>query len=124
MNIIDSSAWLEFFTGGKNAGTYKEVIRQTEKLVIPTIILYEVYKKITMERDEDTALKYVGNMKNAKIADLDTHLAILAASISKEHKLALADSIILATAQKYGATIWTQDADFQGLPDVKYFPKQ
>ena len=123
MNLLDSSAWIEFFIGGKNAETFKNIIRQTDQLIVPTIVLYEVCKKFLLEWDKDGALESVSFMKRGIVIDLDLELSINAATFSKEKKLAMADSIILATAQKYGATIWTQDSDFQHLKGVKYFKK-
>jgi predicted nucleic acid-binding protein len=123
MNIIDSSAWIEFFVGGKNASHFKEIIAKRDKLIIPAITLYEVSKKFLTELGEEAAMECIAFMTTAKVIDLDIEISINAAKISKENKLAMADSIIMATAQKYEANIWTQDADFKGLPNVKYFPK-
>jgi len=124
MNLFDSSAWLEFFVGGNNAEKFKEMLIKPDRMIVPTIVIYEVFKKIMKERDEETALKYAGIMQRGNIVDLDIELSIFAATISKEHKLAMADSIILATAQQHNATVWTLDADFKGLPNVKYFSKK
>ena len=124
MNILDSSAWIEFFTGGKNTENFKEIIRKTDQLIVPTVTLYEVCKKFFMERGKEAALECMAFMKKGNVVDLDMELSILAASISKERKLAMADSIILATAQQYDATIWTMDTDFKGMPNVKYFAKK
>jgi toxin FitB len=124
MNLIDTSAWLEFFTDGKNAGHFQQAIMDTNKLIVPTIVFYEVFKKMLTEKSEGAALEYVAPMTMGKIVDLNLETSLLAGKISRENRLAMADSIILATAQKHGATIWTQDADFKGLPGVKYFPKK
>lgn len=124
MNILDSSAWLEFFVGGNNASKFTSSLERTYQLLVPTIVIYEVFKKILKERGEEVALNYVGVMKQGKVVDLDIELSVLAATLSKENRLAMADSIILATAQRYNAMLWTQDADFKGLPGVKYFPKK
>jgi toxin FitB len=123
MNLVDTSAWLEFFTGGKNAAHYQNVITDTDNLIVPTIVMYEVFKKMCMERSEGEALEYIGHMTLGRVCDLDLETSLLAAKISKERRLAMADSIIYATAQKNGAIIWTQDVDFKNLPEVKYFPK-
>jgi predicted nucleic acid-binding protein len=124
MNLVDTSAWLEFFTGGKNAAHFQPAITDTRKLLIPTIVLYEVFKKLLKEQSEGAALEYIGHMTTGNIADLDMEISLLAGKISKERRLAMADSIILATAQKHSATVWTQDADFKDIPGVKYFPKK
>lgn len=123
MNIVDSSAWLEFFAGTKHGERFSSIIKNTKSLLVPTIILYEVFKKILIEKNEDTALKIVAHMKLGKIVDLDLDMALSAGAISMHTKLPLADSIILATSEKYSAALWTLDADFKGLPRVKYFAK-
>lgn len=124
MNIVDTSAWLEFFTGGKNAENFQSAITNKEKLIVPTIVFYEVFKKMLTEKPHGAALEYIGHMTMGTIVNLNLELSLLAGKTSKANHLAMADSIILATAQKYGATIWTQDSDFKDLPNVKYFPKK
>ncbi|MCR1795934.1 type II toxin-antitoxin system VapC family toxin, partial [Leptospira sp. id769339] len=86
--------------------------------------LYEVFKKIYIERDEDSALRVIAHMQQGTVIDLDASISIYAAKLSKDHKIPMADSIILATARKYNAILWTQDEDFIGLDGVKYFPKK
>jgi predicted nucleic acid-binding protein len=123
MNIVDSSAWLEYFTGSRNARHFAGAIENTEALLVPAVTLYEVFKKILAERSEDMALKIVAHMKAGQVIDLDLEIALMAAKLSHVNSLPMADSIILATARKYRATVWTQDADFKGLEGVKYFKK-
>lgn len=124
MNVVDSSAWLEYFAGTKNAANFTKAIENTKSLIVPTITLQEVFKKLLREVGETEALKAVAHMRLGEVIDLDIELALRAASLSYEHKLPLADSIIFATAQEYNATLWTQDIDFKGLPGVKYFAKK
>jgi toxin FitB len=124
MNVVDSSGWIEFFTNGSNAGSFAPPIRDTDNLIIPSICIYEVFKRVLLELDEDEALKTIGQMSLGEIVDLDRNIAIHAARISLEFKLAMADSIILATARANDATLWTQDEHFKGLEDVKYFGKK
>ncbi|MCR1795663.1 type II toxin-antitoxin system VapC family toxin [Leptospira sp. WS58.C1] len=124
MNIVDSSGWLEYFAGTKRSDLFSEAIEKTDKLLIPTISLYEVFKKIYIERDEDSALRVIAHMQQGTVIDLDASISIYAAKLSKDHKIPMADSIILATARKYNAILWTQDEDFIGLDGVKYFPKK
>jgi predicted nucleic acid-binding protein len=124
MNVVDSSAWIEFFTNGSNASVFAPPIRDTDHLIIPSICLYEVFKRVLLNLDEDEALKTIGQMSLGEIVDLDRDIAIHAARISFELKLAMADSIILATARANDAILWTQDEHFKGLEDVKYFGKQ
>jgi predicted nucleic acid-binding protein len=124
VNVVDSSAWLEYFADGPNAGFFAPAIEATEELIVPSIALLEVFRRILMQRTESDALQAVAVMRMGKIVDLDSALALSAAEIGVTNKLPLADSIILATARRFDATVWTQDADFDGLPGVKYRAKQ
>ena len=120
MNVIDSSAWLEYFGDGPNAGEFADAIADTEHLIVPTITLFEVFKRIRVQRDLDAALYAVAHMQCGRVIDLDVHLAIAAAELSAESGLPMADSVILATARREGATLWTQDRDFEGMEGVEY----
>jgi len=122
-HVVDSSAWLEYFAEGPNAPHFAAAIEATESLVVPTITLLEVFKRIRQQRDESVALRYVALMQQSTVVDLDAALALRAAALGVRHKLPLADSIVYATAQAAGATLWTQDADFDGLPGVEFFAK-
>lgn len=125
MNIVDSSGWLEYFAATRNAGNFTKVIENAKSLIVPTIILYEVFKKLLTEKGKDDALFFVSHiMKSGKVVDLDLDIALRAAKLSKDNGLPMADSVILATAQKYNATVWTQDADFKKFQGVKYFSKK
>ena len=123
MNVVDSSAWLSYFAGDKNAGAFARPIEDLDELLVPSITVAEVFKCIMRQRDEDSALEAVAHMEQGKVVPLDSSLAIDAAVYGLNNKLPLADSIIYATAKKFGAVIWTQDADLKALPDVKYYPK-
>ena len=120
MNLVDSSAWLEYLADGPNAGYFASAIEAPDDLIVPTISLYEVFKRVLQQRSESDALQAVALMGQGEVVDLDGALALTAARLGVDSKLPLADSIILATARRYGATLWTQDADFDGLPDVRY----
>jgi len=124
MNIVDSSAWLSYFSGDENSSIFLRPIEKIDKLLVPSIILTEVFKCILRQRDEDVALEAIAHMKQGKVIPLDGLLAINAAQYGIDLKLPLADSIIYATAQKYEAILWTQDADFKSLDSVKYFSKK
>ena len=124
MNVVDSSAWIEFFTGGPNAKFFEPPILNRSELVVPTIILLEVYKHIRRHQGRDEALKAVAGMKQGEVQDLDERLALYAAEIGVEYGLPLADSVILATARLHEATLWTQDADFEGVDDVRFKRKK
>ena len=123
MNVVDSSAWLCYFAGDKNAVSFAKPIESLEELLVPSITIAEVFKSILRQRDEGSAISAIAHMEQGEVVVLDNGLAVDAACIGIEYKLPLADSIIYATAQKYGAVLWTQDSDFKGLEGVKYYPK-
>ena len=124
MNVVDSSGWIEYFVNGRNADFFNSPIRDTDNLLVPTICLYEVFKRILLELGEDEALQVTGIMSLGTVVELNRDIAIHAANISLELKLAMADSIILATARANNATLWTQDEHFKGLEGVKYIKKK
>ena len=123
MNIVDSSGWLEYYANGKNAEIFEPIITAVDKLLVPTITLYEVFKKVLQQRDETQALRAIAIMQQGTIIELTNSIAINAAKISVENKLPMADSIILTTARQYDATLWTQDEDFEKIVGVKYIKK-
>ena len=120
MNVVDSSAWLEYLAGGPNSAFFAGAIENTTELIVPTISLYEVFKRIVQQRSENEALQVVAVMQQGKIAEMDPRTALSAARISVDNKLPLADSVMLATARLNNAVLWTQDSHFEGLPNVKY----
>ena len=124
MNVIDSSGWLEYFADGPNAGFFAQAVEDPERQLVPTISLYEVFKRVLQQTDEGAALQAVVTMQQGKVIDLNQPLALRAALISAQLKLPMADSIILATARSYGATLWTQDVDFEHVDGVRYVRKQ
>jgi len=125
LNIVDSSGWLEYFADTKRAPLFSKAIEDTNKLIVPVITIYEVFKKLLLSVDEDLALTAVAHMQMGKVIDLDQDLAMTAAKISFENQVPMADSIIWATAIKYKATLWTQDEDFRvfARKHLKYFSK-
>lgn len=120
MNVVDSSAWLEYFAGGPNAGHFAAAIENTEELIVPVLTLYEVFKRVVQQAGETSALTAVTAMQQGQVVNLDAALAIGAAKLGADLGLPLADSIILATARRNGAVLWTQDGDFEGLDGVEY----
>ena len=124
MNVVDSSGWLEYFGEGQNAGFFVPPIEKIDQLIVPTICMYEVFKRLSNLVSEDEALRAVGVMSLGQVVELNRQLALNAAKISRELKLALADSIILATARANNATLWTQDEHFKNLDGVKYIEKK
>ncbi len=123
MNVVDSSAWLAYFADEPSADFFAEAIEDIELLIVPAICIYEVFKVILREKGEDQALLAIAAMQQGKVVDLDADLAIEAAAIGTEEKLALADSIIYTIAQRNAATLWTQDAHFSGKLGVQYIKK-
>lgn len=123
MNVVDSSAWLEFFAGGANAARFAPPIESPDRLVVPSITILEVFKRILQQRNENAGLRAIAAMRQGRVVDLDADLALAAAKLGYDLKLPLANSVILATARKYEAVLWTQDADFEGLENVRYFAK-
>ena len=124
MNVVDSSAWLEYFADGPNASYFAPAVEAVDELVVPTITLLEVFKRMRQQRGRTAAYRAVAQMRLGRVVNLDRKLAIAAARVSIERKLAVADSIVLATAEASAATLWTQDADFDGMKSVRYRPKQ
>lgn len=120
MNVVDSSAWLEYFADGPNASFFAEPVEDIDALVVPTLSLFEVFKWVLQQRDESTALEVAAVMQQGTIVELEATIALNAARLSVELRLPLADSVILATARQYGAELWTQDSDFDGIDGVRY----
>jgi len=123
MNVVDSSGWLEYFEGGKNAKEFIVPIKETEMLVVPTICIYEISKVILRESDENHLLQALAAIQKGQVIDLSPSISTTAAKISLQYKLPMADSIIYATAKNHNATLWTQDVDFKGMPGVNYIPQ-
>jgi predicted nucleic acid-binding protein len=123
MNIIDTSGWLEYFSDGPNAHSFLEPLNDIDSLIVPVITIYEVFKVVLRESNENDALQAVAAMQKGRVVDLNAHIAMKASKLSLQYSLPMADSIILATAQVYECVIWTQDADFENIENVKYYPK-
>lgn len=123
MNVVDSSGWLEYLAEGINADHFATTVNDVERLIVPTIAIYEVVRWTLRERGEAAAATAMAIMTGGILVDLDQKLAIAAAQLSIAHHLAMADAIILATAHRFEATLWTQDTDFEGLDKVRYFAK-
>ena len=124
MNIIDSSGWLEYFSGGPNAEHFLPPLQESSSLVVPTITIYEVFKVVLREAGENEAIQAIAAMQKGTVVELTASVAMNAAKLSMKHNIPMADSIILATAISYNCIIWTQDSDFENLQRVKFFPKK
>jgi len=124
VNVVDSSAWLEYFGDGPNAAIFAEAIESPGEMAVPTLTLFEVFKRTCQLTDETTALEAIAVMLQGQVIELSATLAIDAARLSLDTGLAMADAIILATARAEGAVLWTQDSHFEGLDDVEFREKQ
>lgn len=124
MNLVDSSAWLEYFADGPNADFFAPAVQKVGELIVPTVVLYEVYQVAAAQRDDYAGLQAVSVLQQGHVVELNASLALAAARLSRAEKLPMADSIILSSARAFGATIWTQDADFGRFPEVKFRAKR
>ncbi len=124
MNVVDSSGWLEYFADGPNADFFESPILDLKNLVVPTLSLFEVFKRIIQQKDEGAALQAIAVMQQGNVIHLNTALALDAARLSVELKIPMADSIMLATSRSFDAVLWTQDSDFTGIDDVKFCKKK
>ena len=122
MNVVDSSGWIEYLSRGRNFDAFIEPIYNSDELLVPSVVISEVFRRIYRMRGEAEAYNVVARMLVNTVVSLDTNIAVLTGELSIEHRLALADSIIYATARAYSATLWTQDSDFEGLEGVIYIP--
>jgi toxin FitB len=123
MNVVDSSGWLEYFADGPNAGFFAPAIENQAELIVPSISVYEVFKRVLQQRNESDARQAAAIMQQAPVIDLDADLAMHAAALSVQWGLPMADSIMLATAETRDAVLWTQDAHFRTIPGARYIEK-
>ena len=123
MNVVDSCGWLEYFADGRNADFFAPIIENTASLIVPAISLFEVFKRVLQQRDENEALRAVALMQQGRVVALNDALALSAAKLSFELKLPMADSLILATARAHAAVLWTQDNDFASIQGVRYIQR-
>ena len=124
MNVVDSSGWLEYFADGPNADFFAPAVQDLEHLIVPSLSIFEVFKTICRRKDEGAALQAVAVMHQGTIVDLDSAIALDAARLSLEHKIPMADSIILATSMSRDAILWTQDSDFEEMDGIKYIKRR
>lgn len=124
MNVVDSSGWLEYLAEAPNADFFAPAIENTAELIVPSISIYEVFKRVSRQRDETAALQATALMMQGQVVDLDISMALSAAKISTMLSLPMADSVILATARAFGATLWTQDEHFRRIEGVRFIAKK
>jgi predicted nucleic acid-binding protein len=123
MNLVDTSALVEFFLDTPQAARFAAAVENTARLLVPSIVIFELYKTMSRIAGTDAADAAVMALRRGVVVALDERHALAAARVSARHNLAMADSIIYATAAAHSATLWTQDEHFKGLPNVRYFPK-
>lgn len=123
LNVVDSCGWLEYFANGRNAGFFAPVLEDTESLLVPSLCIFEVCKRVALQRGEAAARQAAEFMAQGTSLPLNADTALVAARYSAEHQLPMADSLILTAAREHQATLWTQDADLKGHKGVKYKAK-
>lgn len=123
MILVDSSGWLEYLADGPCADRYGEALADRSAVLTPTVVLYEVYKWVRRHRSEEAALRVAAQVCKTRLCDLDPTTALTAADLALDHGLAMADAIVYASGRLNDAEVLTSDADFQGLPGVRYLPK-
>lgn len=124
MNIVDSSGAIEYFTQGENAHVFTSPIRDLENLLVPNECCYDVFKRLLADLDEEAALLAVVWLSQGHEIVLNRRIALDAAQIARETKLAMADSNILPTARVHQATLWTQDVHFKVMERLMYIEKK
>jgi predicted nucleic acid-binding protein len=124
VNVVDSSGWLEYLADGPNAGFFADALEATDALLVPTVSIYEVFKRVCQQRGEGDALQAVALMQQGSVAELSVSLALEAVRTSVALGLPMADSMILATARSSDATLWTQDADLAAIDGVRYIARR
>lgn len=123
MNIVDSCGWLEYFADGPNVASFAPAIENVSELLVPSITLYKVFRRVLQQRSEGDALQAVATMMQGEVIALDERVTLDAARLSLELKMPLADSVILTMARLHGAVVWTQDSDLEGVEGVEYIKR-
>jgi len=121
LKLIDSYGWIEYFSDGPLAKKYAAYIEDVNEnnTVTPTVVVYEVYKRLKKEKGEQVALEAYAQITRSKLVPLDDALALTAADTSLKMGLAMADAIVFTTAKTYSADLLTSDRDFKGLDGVR-----
>ena len=121
MILADSCVWLAFFADEPLADRYAEVLARPEEVLVPTLVLHEVYKVVLRGAGDAAALRAAAALHRGRVVGLDAELAVDAARLAVAHRLPTADSVIYATARRHKVVIWTQDSHFKDLPGVEWF---
>jgi predicted nucleic acid-binding protein len=123
LTIVDSCGWLEYFKDSPLADHYEAYLAGPD-LVVPTVVLYEVYKVLCRDLSQQGANWAAARLKTSMVVPLDDRLALYAVELSLQHGLAMADAIVYATAQSWDALLVTSDSHFEGLPGVEYIERK
>ncbi|MCX7239382.1 MAG: type II toxin-antitoxin system VapC family toxin [Burkholderiales bacterium] len=123
MNLVDSSGWIEYLQDTARADLFATVIEDRYRLLVPTIALFEVHKVLSRSLPQTLVTQCLEVMRMGRVLDLTDARAIAASSVAAQHKLAMADAAMYSMALEFDATFWTQDADYAGLPGVRYCAK-
>jgi predicted nucleic acid-binding protein len=123
MNVVDSSGWVEYLQDSPRADLFALAIEQRDRLIVPVIALHEVHKILSRKLPEIAVQQALDVMRLGRVVELTDRRAIAASVIAIKHKLAMADAVMYSIALEHKATFWTQDVDYQGLPEVQYFDK-
>lgn len=123
MNVVDSSCWIEYFQDSPRADLFATPVEDRSRLLVPTVALFEVWKVLSRALEPRLIDTCLDVMRRGRVVDLTDGRAIAAAQVARQHGLAMADAIMYSIALEHGATFWTQDADYDGLPGVRYFVK-
>jgi len=122
MTVVDSCGWIEYLADSSLAPQYEKYLQKPEEVITPSLVMYEVYKKIKKEKGEELALSVVAQMEKTKVVTLDEGIALLAADLSIGHLLPLADAVVYGTAMREKAKVVTSDSHFKDLDDVVFLP--
>jgi len=123
MRVVDTSVWIEWLIGGTLGRSLAKEIPQRGECIVPTIVQLELSKWLMREAGEDQLDQVIAYTQKCVVVPLDMRIALLAAELHRQHKLATADAIVYATAQAHAAELLTCDAHFAKLPAVLYFRK-
>ena len=123
LRVVDTSAWIEWLTASALGQKLGKQFPDKAQCIVPTIVQLELSKWLVREAGEEQADQVIAFTQKCVVVPLDTPIALLAADLHRQHKLATADAIVYATAKHMGADLLTCDAHFEGLPDVMLFPK-
>ena len=123
MNVVDSSGWVEYFQDSPRADFFAPAIERRSELLVPVVALYEVHKVLSRKVSADVVERFLNVMRLGRVLEITDLRAINASRAANLHGLAMADAMMYSMAQEFSATFWTQDVDYELLPDVRFFAK-